>query len=627
MAIYHFSAQVISRSNNRNAVKCAAYRSGERLYDERNRVAYEYKRAVQPETFILAPPHCPDWAYDREHLWNEVESVERQWNAQLAREMNVALPRELSREQQRELTREFVQDVFVNEGMVADVAIHRDDENNPHFHMMLTMRPFDENGQWGKKQIKVDGKPVHVTDWNQREKLYVWRKAWADYANRYLEKYGFVDRISHLSNKDRSVESIPTVHEGFVAKKIEKQGKISDLCERNRNIKKHNEKIQLLNEYKERKSRREKTSVFVRSFTPSEKKALKDNAKYLRMFVDPKKIEERKLQLSRWEKSLRFSKNEDKREKSFARIQDERDRLEELNSIFEREAERFIKKYYGNSMDHLNLSAEQKVWVVDETINQNELIRAESISELIQDRELQELEKEIGILYNNRFTVYSDLKTKIQSCTDQFAKLADEIDFGDPESIRQAPPHVLNQIRNVLVEKQSLMELQKAIERMYDIKIQQLYPQAEANQYLDVHGKEGLIMFTEYMKRSLSVDDLKNKPDRFTVEEQKIILEAIATHKPLPDVARDIDNTSSLYMFLKETKRNQGSYDESTTNHVATLEQRMEHSSIHQVQQSLAGDIFDTIFQAIVAAQKQFNREQELQQKKKQKRHHHEMER
>ncbi|PEM60355.1 hypothetical protein CN613_28130, partial [Bacillus pseudomycoides] len=109
-----------------------------------------YHRGVEPVAFVLAPENAPEWVYDRQVLWNEVEKSEKRSDSQLAREINVALPKELNYEQQEELVKEFVQDNFVNHGMVADVAIHRDDENNPHFHVMLTMRYIDENG-FGKK--------------------------------------------------------------------------------------------------------------------------------------------------------------------------------------------------------------------------------------------------------------------------------------------------------------------------------------------------------------------------------------------------------------------------------------------------------------------------------------------
>ena len=67
--------------------------------------------------------------------------------------------------------------------MVADLSIHRDNEENPHFHVMLTIRHFNEDGTWVNKQVKVkelvDGKQhakaFHTTDWNTKVKLVYWR--------------------------------------------------------------------------------------------------------------------------------------------------------------------------------------------------------------------------------------------------------------------------------------------------------------------------------------------------------------------------------------------------------------------------------------------------------------------
>ena len=123
------------------------------LYSERDQEIKNFRtRGVAPETFILSPDHAPEWTQDREKLWNEVERKEKAWNAQLAREILIALPLDLNHDQQNELVKTFVQSTFVNEGMVADVAIHRDKEHNPHAHILLTVRPFNEDGSWGEKK-------------------------------------------------------------------------------------------------------------------------------------------------------------------------------------------------------------------------------------------------------------------------------------------------------------------------------------------------------------------------------------------------------------------------------------------------------------------------------------------
>ncbi|MDQ0216864.1 ATP-dependent exoDNAse (exonuclease V) alpha subunit [Oikeobacillus pervagus] len=146
MAIYHFSAQMISRSKGQSAVAAAAYRSGERLKDERTDERKSYKREMKPETMILAPSHASEWVQNRNRLWNEVEASETRKNSQVAREINIALPRELSKPEQIELIRGYVQKEFIEQGMIADVAIHRDDQENPHAHVMLTTPEISEEG-------------------------------------------------------------------------------------------------------------------------------------------------------------------------------------------------------------------------------------------------------------------------------------------------------------------------------------------------------------------------------------------------------------------------------------------------------------------------------------------------
>lgn len=203
MAIYHFSGTIISRSQGRSAMACAAYRSGERLYDERFDKTHDYTQKQDiAHTEILTPPQAPEWMKDREKLWNGVEAFEKRKDAQLAREFNFALPRELTLEQNIVLVREFVQKEFVDKGMVADIAVHNDKtpsgETQPHVHVMLTMREVTSEG-FGQK----------VREWNAKENLMVWREAWADYTNRHLALNGHDLRIDHRTLKEQEIDLEP----------------------------------------------------------------------------------------------------------------------------------------------------------------------------------------------------------------------------------------------------------------------------------------------------------------------------------------------------------------------------------------------------------------------------------
>ena len=248
----------------------AAYRSGEKLVNEWDGLTHDYTRkGGVVHTEIMLPSHAPPEFADRSTLWNSVEQIEKSSTAQLAREIEVALPVELSRAEQFALVRSFVQDNFVSAGMCADFAIHDKGTGNPHAHILLTIRPIKENGEWGAKCRKVydlDGQGQRIpdgkggwknhredtTDWNQRGNAEKWRAAWAAYTNRALEAAGRPERIDHRSYKRQGVDKIPTVHMGPAASQMERRGIQTEKGNINREIAADNK---LLKEIKARITR------------------------------------------------------------------------------------------------------------------------------------------------------------------------------------------------------------------------------------------------------------------------------------------------------------------------------------------------------------------------------------
>ena len=215
---------------------------------------------------IMLPAHAPPEFADRSILWNSVEQIEKARDSQLAREIEAALPRELSGEQQLALVRAYVKDNFVDKGMCADFAIHDKGTGNPHVHIMLTLRPLKENGQWGAKCRKAydldengqripDGKGgwknhrEDTTDWNDKGNVEIWRAAWAAYTNRALEAAGQPALVDHRSYKRQGIDKIPSVHLGPAASQMEKRGIRTDKGNLNRFIRKTNA---LLREAKEK---------------------------------------------------------------------------------------------------------------------------------------------------------------------------------------------------------------------------------------------------------------------------------------------------------------------------------------------------------------------------------------
>jgi ATP-dependent exoDNAse (exonuclease V) alpha subunit len=125
MAIYHFTAKVISRSKRRSAVAAAAYRSASQLHDYRQDLTFDY--AAKPDVIhseILAAERAPEWVHNRELLWNAVGAGEKRRDAQVTREVEFALPEELNQAEAIALARDFVEREFVSRGMVADLNVH-----------------------------------------------------------------------------------------------------------------------------------------------------------------------------------------------------------------------------------------------------------------------------------------------------------------------------------------------------------------------------------------------------------------------------------------------------------------------------------------------------------------------
>ena len=255
IAIYHCSIKIVSRGKGKSAVAAAAYRSGEKLTNEWDGLTHDYtKKGGVVHSEILLPAHAPPAFSDRSTLWNSVELSEKSNNAQLAREVEIALPVELSREEQTRLVREYCSSQFVSKGMIADFNLHDTGGGNPHAHILLTMRPMDEKGSWlpkSKKEYVLDengGKirlpsgryktrKVDLVDWNDRENAEVWRRAWADLANEFLERNDCPERIDHRSYERQGIDQLPTVHVGVSATQMEKKGIVTERGELNRNIK------------------------------------------------------------------------------------------------------------------------------------------------------------------------------------------------------------------------------------------------------------------------------------------------------------------------------------------------------------------------------------------------------
>ncbi|SEH14932.1 plasmid mobilization system relaxase [Sphingopyxis sp. YR583] len=230
MAIYHFSAKIISRAAGRSAVAAAAYRAAERLHDERLGRSHDFSnKAGVVHSEVMLPEGAPERLSDRATLWNEVEAAEKRKDAQLAREVEFAIPREMAKEQGVALARDFVEREFVARGMIADLNVHwdigADGEAKPHAHVMLSLRSVDGGG-FGSK----------VRDWNATASLQHWRGAWASHVNERCADLGIDARIDHRSYAAQGIDLEPQHKIGAAAMRREAKGEASERKEDHRAI-------------------------------------------------------------------------------------------------------------------------------------------------------------------------------------------------------------------------------------------------------------------------------------------------------------------------------------------------------------------------------------------------------
>jgi len=294
MSIYHCTIKIINRAGGRSAVSSAAYRSGEKLRNEETGIIHDFTRkGGVAYSEIMLPSNAPSSYSNRELLWNEVQKVESRSDAQLAREVEAALPVEMTRDEQLSCVRTFVKKNFVDEGMIADWALHDKGDGNPHVHIMLTVRGIDESTKWMQKQKTVfanerdeSGRAIYnpdlpsydsknreataqyripvlddngkqktrvrkgkgteylwekisipINDWNDHSKAEIWRKSWAEECNKYLSEDKIID---HRSYARQGIDKEATIHEGVTARRMEKDGNISERCEINREVRKRN---------------------------------------------------------------------------------------------------------------------------------------------------------------------------------------------------------------------------------------------------------------------------------------------------------------------------------------------------------------------------------------------------
>lgn len=265
MAIYHCNISNVSRAKGSTSCATLSYITGQKVKDERLDITFDYGRKERVLfTGTILPEHAPIEYQNASVLFNAIEKHEKAENARTGKKIEVALPREFDLDKQREVVENFIKENITSKGYACAYGIHMDKENhNPHAHILIVNRQIDNKGQWsskrkmeyaldeqgqripqidketglqkidknGRKQWKRINTEVNPLD--QKETLKELRERWALECNKHLAAH---QQIDHRSLTEQGKEQIPTIHEGYASRQIEKRGEVSERAEYNREV-------------------------------------------------------------------------------------------------------------------------------------------------------------------------------------------------------------------------------------------------------------------------------------------------------------------------------------------------------------------------------------------------------
>lgn len=500
MAIFHMSFSNISAGKGRSAIASAAYRSGKKLFDQKEGRSYFYARSVMPESFILTPKNAPAWASDREQLWNEVERKDRRANSRYAKEFNVALPVELSEDEQKELLTKYVQENFVDEGMVADVAIHRDHPDNPHAHVMLTNRPFNPDGTWGLKSKRENildengnktytgnsrfprSRKVWLVDWDKKEKINQWRHNWAVSVNQVLEQKNIPDRISEKSFIEQGIDDTPMQHEGINSKRHERKAF-------NQQVKAYRKSKASYKNMQGKVINRGHLDSLSKHFSFNEKRLVKELSHELKTYISLESLDDKRRMLFNWKNStlIKHAVGEDVT-KQLLTINQQESSLEKADELLNKVVDRTTKKLYPE-LDFEQTTQAERRELIKETDSEQTIFKGSSLNERLMNIRDDLLTQQLltftkrpyvgwQLLMQQEKEVKIELKYTLMIHDDSLESL----EHADQGLLEKYSPTEQQKITRAVKDLRTIMAVKQVIQTQYQEVLRRAFPNGNFNE-------------------------------------------------------------------------------------------------------------------------------------------------
>ncbi|MFD1417284.1 MobQ family relaxase [Companilactobacillus keshanensis] len=587
MAIFHMSFSNISAGKGRSAIASAAYRSGEKLFNNQEGRHYFYARSVMPESFILTPENAPAWASNREQLWNEVEKKDRKSNSRYAKEFNVALPIELSTDEQKELLTKYVQENFVDQGMVADVAIHRDHPDNPHAHVMLTNRPFNPDGTWGlkaktqyikdengKQLLTKSGFPkqrkIWLVDWDKKEKINEWRHNWATSVNQSLAQKNIPDRISEKSFVDQGIDDTPTQHEGINSKRYERK-------EFNQQVKNYRKAKASYKNNQEKAINRGHLDSLSKHFSFNEKRVVNELSHELKTYISLESLDDKRRMLFNWKNStlIKHAISEDVTKKLLT-INQQESSLKKADELLNKVVDRTTKKLYPE-LDFEQTTQAERRELIKETESEQTVFKGSELNECSLNVRLMNIRDDLltqqlltftkrpyvgwKLLMQQEKEVKIELKYTLMIHDDSLESL-EHVDQG---LLEKYSPTEQQKITRAVKDLRTIMAVKQVIQTQYQEVLRKAFPNGNFNELPMIKQEQAYtaVMYYDPALKPCKVETIaqwqENPPRVFTTQEHQQGLAYLSGQLSLDQLEnhhlqRVLKHDGTKQLFLGECK-------------------------------------------------------------------------
>ena len=581
MAIFHMSFSNISAGKGRSAIASAAYRSGEKLFDDKEGQHYFYARSVMPYSFILTPKNAPAWASDREKLWNEVERKDRRANSRYAKEFNVALPVELSADEQKELLIKYVQENFVDKGMVADVAIHRDHADNPHAHVMLTNRPFNPDGTWGiksKKQYILDengnktytgtskypkSRKILMVDWDKKEKIIEWRHNWAVSVNQVLEQKRIPDRISEKSFKDQGIDEVATQHEGINSKRYERK-------EFNQQVKNYRKTKASYKNNQEKAINRGHFDSLSKHFSFNEKRLVNELSHELKTYISLESLDDKRRMLFNWKNStlIKHAVGEDVT-KQLLTINQQESSLRKADELLNKVVDRTTKKLYPE-LDFEQTTAAERRELIKETDSEQTLFKGSGLTERLMNIRNDLLSQQL-LTFTKRpyvgFKLLMQQEKEVKSALKYTLMIHDDslesLEHVDQGLLEKYSPAEQQKITRAVKDLRTIMAVKQVIQTQYHEVLKRAFPDGDLDDLSLVRQEQAYtaVMYYDPELKPCKAETMKQwqeKPPKvFSTQEHQLGLAYLSGQLRLDqlenhDLQRVLKHDGTKQIFIGE---------------------------------------------------------------------------